>query len=611
MNNCCCTGGKFGGPCSISSNLEGILLGASYDNDYAAGDNGILSKVASTLFPNFVHDIKSFPADETSDYVAIAGGSYGCRVLKRTGSGITNYAHLVGSCNRITGRTTHNVSAFTVLNQEIWIGDDNGYRYGWDQFEGLYGVAFFRKGTTTYLVTACGKNGLDLWNLDTLTLLVSGVGAGNAIFKKIAVDKRLCIISGCAGYEGIPDQYKSFGATDLFWKIASQPEGTIPTVPEKVANDYMRIWQIDLTTNSITQKGDGLRFDPATGSPTSPWTEDGGGVNDMIYLPESDVVVYSYSYHGWNLNHGDDSSPSSYDDRTNLVIGGGMKYISYNSIGDYYEDMPYHTTACGQITADDNENVYWTNIEGADGSDSTMLLGFNTSLVSYPSDAYLEFLNGYKTIWLGRSDRGNFTFGCNLNQTLEYYTGENVELASYTFVSGTSIGAVGKEIQYHCVYGNDQFDENDSITYLPSSTSEPMGTANEQRTEYFGSGATGVTMCGANQIVSLWQDGLIYQGTHYNSIDLDNFDINYQTGGGTSGSMYGKDFLNRAPTLPCSRSTATRFGPIITLSLENTHGDMGPGYYGFTTTGQGALKDAAQLLQANDAIFGKTRGIIY
>lgn len=611
-------GGGFGAPCSISSGIQGKLMGADYDNEGMAPLSGVLSTSQSDWFPNFTHDIKSFPADETSDYVAIAGGSYGCRVLKHTSSGVTNFAHLVGSCNRLTTRKTYNVCAFgCFLQQEIWIGDSNGYRYGYDEFGGLYGVCFFRKNNTTYLVTACGINGLDLWDLDsssTPTLLVSGAGAGVGIFKKVAVDKRLRIVCVSAGYEQMPAEYKSLTATDMSWKMASQPEATNPELPQAMETWYTSVWDINLnSTPSITSRGE-FRFNADGGGGTVPsWTEQGGGGNDIIYMPEPDIFVYSYSYHGWNINHAGTSSPSSYSDITNLVLGGGMNIISYNPGFDIYIDEPYHNHPCGQLSPDLDGNVYWASLS-ANASNSEPLLGVNESPTIRPASSFLEFLNSYKTTWKNHSDSSSAVFGCGDNDRLEFYVNHSWKLALYTWVTGSSINGVGKDSYVDCVYGTDLFDEDDGTTWTPLASFNTQGQTSEQRIEYFGGGATGVSYCGDRDWLSLWQDGFVFGGvSHVNSIDERNILINYDPGyQGTLGSrLYGAGAMNFAPSLPCGRSTASRFGVIITLSLENSHGDMGPGYYGFTTTGQGALQDAAQLLQASDNYYGKIRGIIY
>ncbi len=619
MNNCCCLE-KVGDPCSQGNGIRNVFMGASFNNTGREALNGSLSMVSSNLFPNFTHDIKSFPADETSDYVAIAGGSYGCRVLKHTASGVTDFAHLIGSCSRITSRETYTVSLFGgMLQQEIWIGDENGYRYGYDDFRGIYGVGFFKKGGTTYLVTACGANGLDLWDLDSSSapiLLVSGAGAGVGIFKKVAIDKRLRIVCLSGGYEPMPDEYRNVG-TD-FWKMASQPEGSNPAIPQRVNNWYTSVWEINLGDNlatpptppGITSAGE-FRFDADGSGGTVPsWTESGGGGNDIIYIPEDDIFVYSYSFHGWNIDHGNSNSPSRHADITNLVIGGGMHIITYDPNFDIYTDEPYHNHPCGQLSVDPDRNVYWANLV-ANASNNNPLVGINTSPSIRPASDFLEHLNGYSTAWRNHPERDPATSGCGFSDALEFYIAWEFGLTLYTFINGNSIDIAGKTDNFDCVYGNDLFDEDTGLTWTPLGPYNPQGTTSEQRLEYFGGGATGVSYCAGKDWVSLWQDGFAAAGDHTNSLDVGNSLINYDGGGGTSGRLYPSTFDNFAPTLPCGRSTASRFGVIITVSLENTHGDMGPGHYGFTTTGQGALKDAANLLQASDSYYGKTRGIIF
>lgn len=599
--SCCCAATE-----SCVSTAPNTFVGVSYTSqnwsNQVDANPGIANFFDSDFFPNFTHDIKSFPRDDTSDYVAIAGGTHGCSLFSYNGGGLTAITRIIGSSSVSTGNNLFSGSdVFVTIDgttTHINLGDEYGWRYGFDGFTGVYGLDFFSKNGKDFILMACGINGLDLYNItdNRMEILGGGDHFEGYLCKKVKYLNGTIYV-GTAGHNRttVP-----FNSTDSYYTNHQDSLDAQFCSAVSFANSGVRICRL-LEIPPEEQGGD-ITYNFGNFQ-TVAFT--GGGINDIVSARGSKEVYCSWSSHSPHM-HVEHSH-----EKTSLVTGGGIFKITENDQGEFVSQT-YTSIAAGQMVFD-GQDLYWANI-GFSTLGNSALVGKNQGLFGITAGNFLR-TNSYLCTNYDAFRNGGADTECNFCQTSKgdregYAANEAYQIRSLEFNSGYygwdpestifKFFVKDREVVRACIYGDDGADSPGNIDL------DTIKPRREEITEMFGFGPTGLYVCGGIMTISLWQCGFVSGGTFASSLATNIQPRDW----GVDGPYVAYENINIPPALTTGRSTGTRFGPIVSVTCENIFGDMGIGHYGlWRTTG---IQDRASHLMHNDAgFFDRNRGVLY
>lgn len=667
--SCCCAAGFT--PCSGVSKYVGVNYTSNNWSSLTQGYNGLTKQEIANKFPNFCHDIKSFPKDGSTDYVAIAGGDYGCRLITIDNTKAWSDVGLIkGSSSNTSSDTWKTASIWGFMNSEFNIGDSYGTRYGWDGFTGVYGIDFFKSLGKTFLLLVCGKNGIDLYNIDDENYIFKGLKANSDTSYKKVLYHDGKIFVGTAGYNVVNQPLGFSGSPQAqphYPELTSSP-------PEPFSNDGVLAYKLNLSEDSTTGNINGSLTNLTSLSFGV------GGVNDIIFNKVDKKIYFSYSSHEDNRKSTSDVNYSYGND--SLVLSGGVK--RFDPVGN--EDPltgaftgftleDYHSDPVGQLS-----QVFDGSVIGARLKIDRVVPWFKVKRDQWPIDhTAVKYNTNYGLTWFSDYFENLYTIcyswdvnaeqpdcvepcfsdlGCN-NTSIADPRCDNKY--TYTKPDGT-IGTVGD-------YTTVKYADSESLIPIKKSdfSSKPVKELSScffdrpdadnpridlLRRNHFGSGITGISVCSSGEdkddlddptspirpdseiilfsfVLSHWQTGFtiidVYKDWTYkerqqvSSMDTQShiggrYDIDWPYGPfpDSVDSLYRYHHnlhRNFPSSISCGRSTSTRFGPVISITVENIFGDMGPCHYGLHTI-LTPNNHCQQLMFNHSNDYNRLRGII-
>lgn len=669
--SCCCAGGFT--PCSGVSKYVGVSYKSNNWSALTGEYTGITKEAITNVFPNFCHDIKSYPKDASSDYVAIAGGDYGCRLITVDNKKQWSDVELIqGSSSSVGSDQWTTGMIFGFLPSEFNIGDRYGSRYGWDGFRGVYGIDFLKFSGKTFLLLVCGKNGIDLYNIDDQNYIFQGLKADTTtVYKKVLYNGGKIFV-GTAGYNrpNMPS-------------VASfeNPEVNA-SVPSPISNKGVLAYKLNLeedaTTGNITGSLTNLK--------SSNLSFGKGGVNDIIFNKIDKKIYFSYSHHEDNRKTVVNKSRA---DRLNqasgylwgsdpLVLSGGVKRFdpvgNEDAMGVFtgFTIEDYHDDPVGQLS-----QTFDGSIIGARLKIDRVIPHFEKSRSAWPishlatkyndntgigwfSDYFENIYTHCMNTNLGNgnvpdcvepcySELGcsssipNPRCGLNKYTTIHFVDIENPIPIRQSDFSSRPV----KELN-ECFFGQPRIDEINPNPPNMAEINDYQSKFVSIRRNHFGNGITGISVCSSGEdkndpknprpdseiiqfsfVLSHWQTGFtiidVYKDWSYkerqqvSSMDIQphvggtyNLDWPYENNPNSTNIVYTlhhKLHRNFPSSISCGRSTSTRFGPVISVTVENIFGDMGPLHYGLHTI-HTPSQHCQQLMFNHSDDFNRLRGII-